>query len=251
MNIDENSVLDFLRRNKERIEINNTSGYPNIIGAIAFAATTLSSSFEKTTFGEYEVFIKFGLLCVALLQFILGIKERIISKRHFKVEELYNRISECVQDNEEHPFNIIIIKNKNGTGRYLLHKKTKWGCFLFPDYKVENNPFNEEKEKSCLIDKLKSDIFDGKDEIEIEKRKDFISNKFSVNDGYPKKYHFYIWIVKENSSSLKSRNSLITKIVRKHGHTFKWMTMDEMRNNKVIMERNRDVVDQVRAMELS
>lgn len=149
----------------------------------------------------------------------------------YSPEKLYNEIIE--QSERKHAFSLLIIKDNSGKffEKYLLKYDRRWKCYLFPYNATKTD--NDEEFVESIINR-----FTGL-KCEIQEPKKIEQTKFSFSDGYEKTYtHLYYGItISVKNSILPDSNSF--KIGK---DKYKWFSIQEMKENSKIMERNSEVV---------
>lgn len=239
LHIDEDKLKILLLNKKNRIEIPKYNGTSEIISGVSIIITLCLSDYSQITiikplyFGFFAWIIAIGIL-------IYGIITLIKSILHFySVNNLYSEIADLDQ-NTEHPFNIILIKNKQDPGKYLLFKSKRWNCWLFPNYHCSTILFNETEEIKYIKNCLKRDM-NISNNANIKYIGNNISNKYSFSDKINKKYNFHYFIISNTSFQLNKKY-----MFKFNGKKYFWKTLDKMYSNKNIVKKNKDVLDYVR-----
>ncbi len=137
------------------------------------------------------------------------------------------------QSERKHAFSLLVIKDNSEKyfGKYLLKYDKRWKCYLLP-YNATKIDDDKEFVKSVI------NRFSGL-KCEIQEPKKIEQTKFSFSDGYEKTYtHLYYGItISVKNSILPDDDSF--KIGK---DKYKWFSIQEMKENPKIMERNSDVV---------
>lgn len=137
-------------------------------------------------------------------------------------------------------FSIIAIKDTyhQYPNHFLLYRDRKWDCNFFPNYRTQQT---EESNVSFIKAKLSEELHIPVADISLKKVGQVIQEKYAVKEERKKVYdHSYYEAIMTNfPEKLQSPSFVID------GKEFIWMTLDEMKNNKEIQEKNLDVVNQV------
>lgn len=186
---------------------------------------------------------------------MLAVGIRILAKNiknHYTVKKLHNEIvnldpniklANCKRK-DEHPFNIIIIKNNINSG-YLQFKSKRWGCWLFPNYhcldKKFDEDFDEDKEIISIIKHLKDDLRITVTDDDIDYIGNEINRKPSVPDEIYKSYNFHYFQVNHVKLYPKRKRPFF-----RNGHKYSWKTLDQLYDDEDIVDKNEGVLDYVR-----
>lgn len=117
---------------------------------------------------------------------------------------------------------VALIKKDN---KYLQYYDNRWDSYLFVNYKMLDN-FKDNDLKKYIDTLLMTNC-------EVKYITDIVHTKYSVSHKTMKEYHHYFYSVNCN---INSNNFKINDI------EYKWFTMEELKNNKRIMEVNSDIV---------
>ena len=158
--------------------------------------------------------------------------------KFYSIEDLYNEIID-LDPAVEHPFNIILIKNNQKSGKYLVFKSKRWNCWLFPNYHCKV-PFEPQSEILHIKEYLQRDL-NAKGNISVKYIGNELSIKMSVPNKYTKKYNFHYFIITEINIPAKKNCAFYY-----NGKKYNWKTIDQMYRSKNILKKNKDVLDYVR-----
>lgn len=131
-----------------------------------------------------------------------------------------------------HEFSLVAIKSLEG--KYLQKYDERWKCWLFPYLRSTDN--NKEN-----VDNFVSQLFHS--EISTEYLCTERHCKYSVSDGVYKIYNHKLYRVLIDGIS----ENMSESIYGGSDFKYRWMSIEEMENDKVIMEKNDDVVAFVKA----
>lgn len=220
INIQEENIRNVIQRNKNYIG-KGFFPFDSICTLTAFIVTYLLSDFDGKT-GTKIFLIIVIFLCAAWLLYRLFLYFR----NPIDAEKLYDEIMGLVE--KKHAFSLSLISNEN---RFLLKYDRRWKCYLFPytRTKLEND---KEFVQDCFfkltgINKACDKVLEHED------------TKYSYSDGFEKTYShtYYLFNLDIGKSILSRKNSF--KIGKDN---YRWFTIQEMRENKKIEERNSEIV---------
>lgn len=121
---------------------------------------------------------------------------------------------------------IIIIKNKD---KYLQYYDERWDSYLFPNMKLK-----EEFTDIDIIEYVENNL--NKKVIDCTFIKNIIHSKYSVSHKEVREYNHYFYLVNIDNYDFDN--------------TYKFFSMDDLKNNKRIMEVNSDIVSYIEEMNL-
>lgn len=121
---------------------------------------------------------------------------------------------------------IIIIKNKD---KYLQYYDERWDSYLFPNMKLKNQFTDID-----IIEYVENNL--NKKVIDCTFIKNIIHSKYSVSHKEVREYNHYFYLVNIDNYDFDSN--------------YKFFSMDELKNNKRIMEVNSDIVSYIEEMNL-
>lgn len=238
--IEKKDLKLFLEERRKKLEIKRFSGIGEIVSGVSLIITLLCSDFNNAL-GMSAIYFEFSAWLITFVVLFVGVYSLIKGMMNpYTINKLYDEIIELDTENK-HIFNIIVLKNSNKEGRYLLFKSKRWGCKLFPNYKALGENYDKTKEQNNICKMLSDDIGVCKESLNIQYRGYMDSEKYSFGDKVNKKYVFHFYFVELNGyEKLKNRS------FKYNGKKFYWMTIDKMLNNKNIKKKNKDVIDYVR-----
>lgn len=121
---------------------------------------------------------------------------------------------------------IIIIKNNN---KYLQYYDNRWDSYLFPNMKL-----GETFTDIDIIDYVEKTF--NKKVIDCTFIKNIVHSKYSVSHNEMREYNHYFYLVNLDNYDFND--------------TYKFFSIDELKNNKRIMEVNSDIVSYIDEMNL-
>lgn len=241
LQIKEENLEKFLEKEKGHLFFDIIiKGGGNLLAGISIIIGIIFMNYKELALYQ-KIFYLFSLFIAIIVSFT-GIIQIIRSiKNKMTPERLFQEIKE-LDENTFHNFNIILIKNGEKKGQYLLFKSNRWSCKLFPNYRcLKNEDIDLQKEIPNIKRLLKLDF--GKNFNFIIKYFGKIqSTKYSVGDRVNKKYNFFFYEV----TSSKFIKEFGSKNFTSNGKKFYWMTLDKIQNDKNIIKKNSDVLDFIR-----
>lgn len=161
-----------------------------------------------------------------------------MAAHNYTNEILYKDIKAL--DKVTHPFSIIAIKDTYPPypNHFLLYRDYKWNCNFFLNYRTQET---DEKNIAFIKARLSQELHIPASEISLKKLSQVIQEKYAVKDQRKKVYDhsYYEAVISKFPKELEEHSFVID------GKEFIWMTLDEMKNNKEIQEKNLDVVNQI------
>lgn len=121
---------------------------------------------------------------------------------------------------------IIIIKNNN---KYLQYFDERWDSYLFPNMKLYENFTDID-----IIDFVEKTL--NKKVINCRFIKNILHSKYSVSHKEIREYNHYFYLVDLDNYDFND--------------TYNFLSIDELKNNKRIMEVNSDIVSFIEEMNL-
>lgn len=239
LNIDETQLKSLLEKRKRMIGRPKCSGMGEIISAISLMITLALSDFSHLSVIKplYFKIIAWSISAAILLYGLCSFIKSLIDV--YSAEQMYSEIAD-IDPSIEHPFDIVVIKNSRESGKYLVFKSKRWGCWLFPNYHCLDGTFSKAKETKHLKECVKRDL-GLPEEIEFTYIGNDISEKFSVGDKVRKKYNFHYFQAGSTVTDFDSQQTF-----RRNGRTYAWKTLDQMYSSRNIVKKNRDVLDYIR-----
>lgn len=116
-----------------------------------------------------------------------------------------------------------LIKREN---KYLLYYDKRWECLLFINYKMLDSF------KDLDLKKYIDELFNTN--CEVKYIKDIIHTKYSVSHKCNREYHHYFYSIE---CDISNKDFILD------GIEYKWITINEMKNNNRIMQVNSDIVN--------
>lgn len=239
LNIDEDKLKLLLTSKKNKLERPKHSGVGEIISGFSIIVTLCLSDFNQVSIINpmyFKIVTWTIAVCILLFGVFLCIKSIVA---YYSIESLYNEIAD-IDPNTEHPFNIILIKNNRESGKYLLFKSKRWGCWLFPNYHCLKGIYNNKNEILHIKECLERDL-NISGNISIKYLGNEISYKYSVSDKVNKKYNFHYFQIDDIKIQLNYKRKF-----RFNGKKYCWKTLDQMYSSNNIVKKNQDVLDYVR-----
>ena len=121
---------------------------------------------------------------------------------------------------------IIIIKNKD---KYLQYYDERWDSYLFPNMKLKKQFTDID-----IIEYVENNL--NKKVIDCTFIKNIIHSKYSVSHKEVREYNHYFYLVNIDNYDFDD--------------DYKFFSIDELKNNKRIMEVNSDIVSFIEEMNL-
>lgn len=239
LNIDEKQLKLLLEKKKKILERPRYSGIGEIISSVSLMITLFLSDFNNITIVK-PLYFKIVAWGISIVIFIYGLWEFIKSiTGAYSLDQLYSEIAD-IDPKVEHAFNIVVIRNKNRNGKYLVFKSKRWKCWLFPNYKCLDGVFDPANELTNIKKKIEWDLnIVGK--VKYKYLGNEVTEKYSVSDRVIKKYNFHFFqaidVKIENDKKLNFKCN---------GKKYRWMTLDQMYSSKNIVKKNKDVLDYIR-----
>lgn len=136
-------------------------------------------------------------------------------------------------------YSLVAIKDtfKEYPNRFLLYYDKSWGCPFLLNYKTRTGG-NEGTIREALSHELKVD----QKEIRLKKVAKRTYQKLSPEDGIEKNYEHSLYLaeIADFPDTLKADSFIID------GKSFAWMSIEDMRQDTRIQEKNLDVVSMLR-----
>lgn len=236
--IDENELKLIIEKNRDSIT-DRRNWIDNIGTAGSLFLTIMSSDFKdlwiiKADYIQYTVWLITGYYLLKGCK--TWWKNR---KSQFDKDVLYQKISEK-SEIEKAPFSIIIIKDdfSEFSNRFLVYEDGRWGCKLFLNYFMQSSDAESEKENQ--LESVSNYLKIHKNKMTIDYLFMKESTKYSPTSQKNKTYNFYYYHVKIKEEAFS--NKMKRSSFEIDGRTFKWMSMDELWNDRATIEKNSDVL---------
>lgn len=231
MEINDNSLHDLLQSRKKYIGGSWITGLFQFISGISFCMSLNSS--------EFSPWIKFFLYITAVFAILVSAVQiwNNIGKKSCNYEKLYNDIKKLSV--AESQYSLVAIKN-DFEGDYankvlLKYYKEGWKTFMFLSYRTAS-----ENDESNVIARVAATLKIARDQLEIK----FLTEvpdqpKPSPDLNIIRSYHHKYYQVFINSfpETLKKPEFIID------GIKYKWMTLEEMLEDRQINRNNIDVLN--------
>lgn len=227
--ISEDKLKNVILENKEYIGLNKGEGLDRLIAGVGFIITVVVAVFK------FE-WIKYVFEVIGAIYVVIGGKTFIKSfVNPYTHHDLIKDIKSL--DQIEHRHSIVAIKNTwdDFPNRFLIYHDKKWDCDFFLNYKTVENMEDVIKEKVSSQLRIKKEC------IHVEFKGNDISRKYSWRDKKDKTYNhdFYLVIIDSFPEEEKSLSFSIDQV------DYKWLTIEEMRNNQNTYRKNADVINKV------
>lgn len=227
MNIEESELREILDKQRKSVE---SKRFPieSLLSLVVFIlSAVLGQVFAQTIW----IRILFWLIVLCHACFVLFLIFKYFKNRYSETDFLKDiKNSERVRN-----FSLVVLKDISGKFKnsYLLRYDRRWKCFLLPYLQTHDQ--DDKKFIQEYVDNV-LELCDA--EIKDVKFDDIV--KYSVSDNMTKKYHHTFYLVNFNASDSK----LITKrTIVINGEKFKWFTIDQMKRNKAIEQKNSETVN--------
>ena len=229
--IKDTDLQHLLQNHKRDIGRSSTEAVADI-----FSGTTVA---VQTFFTGYHFIVKWSLMAFGIFFAIYGMYSLYKARyKQYSHKQLYKDIVNMNQI--KHPFSIVAIKDSFNQypNRFLLQYDKRWKCNMFFSFPTLQN---EEDNVTNIQDKLSGLLKIDPNKIKLEYKTDSIYSKFSVSDQIIKWYDHRIYqgSIDQFSDFLKQEKFQI------EGVKYSWMTIDAMKNDPNIQEKNMDVVNLV------
>ena len=231
LDIDDNSLHDFLQSKKNDIGGSWINGLVNIVAGISFVIAIYSAKFSM-------FWINFCLYIIAILLVVIGGVEtwKNIGKKSYSYEKLYDDIKKL--SIIESQYSLVAILN-DFEGDYankvlLQYFQGGWKTFMFLSYRSAS-----ENDESNVKARVAANLKIARNQLTVK----FLTEvpyqpKYSPDHKSVRMYHnkYYQVFINEFSETLKQPEFIID------GIKYKWMTLEEMWNDKQINKNNADVL---------
>lgn len=208
----------------------------SIISAFSFLLSSVFAEY-KSYFGiSGKVFKSICVIAGLIFSGIVIMKIIKNQKNRYTHKDLLKDINSLNKITHEHSIAVIKDTFNEFSNRYLVYKDTAWDCYLFPNYKTNDN--NENYIKEHLSNELKLNIND----IQLKYKCKNISHKLSQRDKRHKYYDhkFYLTEIYNFNNTMKKDEFEID------GKKYFWKTIYELELDKNVQEKNLDILNQVK-----
>lgn len=239
--IEEDKLMALLEKKKTLIGKQKSLIIPPIVSAISLLVTFLCN---KDSYPNQIV--KLLMIFAVLLSSVYAIYVvAYFFLNNYNYNSLYYDI-ESLDDSKVHVFNIVVQKNNDRNGKFLLFYNESWKCNLFPNYKSVSTykkgstPTLEDIENVCKLYTSDTGIKISSNSLLY---KGWIDDfKYSHNDKINKHYVFNFFLIKT-----KPADNLPDDKFEYGGKQYCWMTIPEMLKDRNIVKKNKKVVDYVKS----
>lgn len=216
MEIDRGSLLDLLKSRAKYIK-GSIDTVVSALALLSFVISVILSGVADAGIITKLIVIFTGLGYAAVFVWSL------IHNR-YSVETLFREICSC---GDSHRFTLAVIKDRN---RFLLKYDRRWKAWLFPYTKADTD--------ESFFEFLRYEV--GIEPLEITKRTEVDVTKESVSAGMTKEYHHTFCQISFGGRPDGNQYAFA-------GAKYRWFTIDQMKQNKRIMDTNSETVAYVAA----
>lgn len=198
---------------------------PNIIGDLGLLLSAVQ--LEASPF-------KYGMILLGAIVLIFDARELWQAmKNNYTVKNLQEEIQAL--DLASHKYSLIAIKDtfRRYPNRFLVYYDKGWDCYFLPNYKTRS----KENEKA-IIESLSHELKVDEAQIAVKKIASYAYQKISAEDHLKKNYEHTLYLADIQEFPITDQEEEFT-IDGKH---FKWMTIEAMKQDKQMQEKNMDVI---------
>ena len=231
LNIDDNSLHDLLQSKKEYIGGSWINGILNTIGGISLALAVYSAKIEFLLIDVLLYFMALGIGIFGIYQII-----KYSGKRAYDFEKLYEDIKKL--NTFDNQYSLVAILNDfegESSNKVLLkYFPNNWNTYMFLSYRSA-----PENDKNNVISRVAKSLKIEKKHIKAEFLTEIPNQqKYSPDRKLVRPYHnkYYKVSICEFPEFLKQHEFTL------EGIKYKWMTIDEMREDNQIQANNADVL---------
>lgn len=234
--LDSNKFKDYTKIHRNEIGVDLAACSANFITGMSIVIP------ESKEIADGNVSLAtIGLLVVgiyALVCFVIGVFR--FMKNHYTSEILYKDVENM--NETEHCFSLVAIKDtfNDYPNRFLLKYDKDWDCDLFFSFHTLND---EQRDIGNIKERLSNLLKVDPTEISVEYVNETLQTKFSQKDKVTKLYNHRLYHA-EIKDFPKDEQKQTFEI---DGIRYKWETIDTMREDVNIRQKNMDVVDFVSA----
>lgn len=241
--IREDKLRELLNSRKEFI---GTSSIPwdGWFADLAFLLSIVVSEYKSILSIPAYLIRGFFFIAFFIYTFILALKTYKGIFKKYTVNNLFEDIENS--SDRAHRFNLIVIRNtfNLSNSKFLLLYDSRWKCYMFPYCKsIENDDENKRNVKSFLHSHL------GIDEYFLRPTKvmETEHEKYSVSDRVYKHYiHEFFEVDVADFVKKYPDDKLIKSRFKIDGYKFRWFTIAEMTQNRVMQQKNKETIDDIR-----
>lgn len=237
--IKEKGLQELLEKRKALIGGSPVTGAGLFLGGINMLYLFGGKDFLQTIIGGAMVFISLWKPA----RIILGSSSLTNGLRNlwYGHDDLFTEIKNM--DQTEHAHSIIVIKDyfEKFPNRYLVYEDERWECRLFPNYHTKGT---DEENMEYLRGKLSGDLQIPVDSISMRYVKNVIQEKFSESHKENRRYNHIFYMAEIRDFPKNERRNTFSI----NGKKYYWMTIDAMKKDEKIQQKNMDVVKEVDAI---
>lgn len=216
MELNEGKLQNLLYEKKRHIKSKDMV-ISMLLSLISYVSALLVSDISNLS--KTKLFL---IILISILYFVILLIS--IKGFNYSAEQLYKDICST---SKVHDFSLFVIKNSHA--QYLLKKDSRWKTYLFP---YKRTSVNDDSDDAVLFLKeamnISSAAIISKKETDITKR--------SVSQNISKTYHHIFY-------QISAENIPVSKSFKINGCTYKWYSIDDMKNDKKIMLNNSETVE--------
>lgn len=230
LEINDTSLHNYLYGKKDYIGYSFGAGIVNVVGGFSFAITIFSSPIKNKLLLIFLYALSGLLLVIGAIQII-----RRIFSENYDYLKLYNEIKHLSVS--ESRYSLVAILNTfegDSSNKVLLHYKKDWDTFMFLSFRtaLENDEEN-------IANRVAASLKVKRDKIRVK----FLTEK-PCQPKYSPQYkaerlydnRYYQVYINHFPDTLRQLSFTIDHA------KYKWMTLEEMQNDKKISQNNTDIV---------
>lgn len=227
----EKPLLDLLYKRAHHIKTRAHS-WETLLCLVGYVASVLLADIRTIPVKTQIIIAVIGLLY--LIIFVAS-----LHGSHYSLDAFYQDI---VRASEHHNFSLILLKDSSGIfpNRYLMKKDKRWKCYLFPYLRTLDE---KDRDYESVFQFLENTLRISSRSCRCTETKEADFTKASVSSNMTKTYHHTFYQIACDVASNPQLNKKST--IRIDGQTYKWFSIDDMKNDKRMMERNRDNITYV------
>lgn len=219
---------------EKRDLIGNKIQWDALVSALSFIISVATASYGNFLFIP-KLAVKTFFLIIAVAYFFKVLYECINAKTHkYDHKDLTNDILSL--NTIQHNHSLIAVKDTFNVDskRYLLYFDEKWDCKLFLNFKTvdENNENN-------IIENLSSNLGVDRNSIQCRIKGTQVKEKYSVSHKEMRTYNHRLYEVSISDFPEYMRHDHFVR----NGKHYYWMSIENMRKDKEIQEKNLEIVE--------
>ena len=219
---------------EKRNFIGTKVAWDSLIGTISFLVSALTASYDNI-FGISHIAIKTFFLLLSIVFFVKAISDFYKSNQNrYSHKDLEKDIEHL--NTIQHNHSLVAIQNimDNHSKRFLVYFDEKWECKLFLNYKTI-----EGDNENFLVEAISTDLGVNRNEIQCNFVARQIHEKYSVSHCEMRTYNHRLYkVILHDIPEYMQKKDFVYN--QKH---YYWMSIDEMRNDSEIRNKNLDVVE--------